>query len=138
MKRWSLGSEGRWEGLTWEGDVHRLTEVRQLGLPILAKYAILAAERSPSNLPAATTQVEDDPELVLGASSFSSFPPSTHSSFYPSLLPYPLPSLPPSILASIHPYCHPAICLTTRSPVSDVSSEASVLGTVVWASVQAL
>ena len=66
MRRWSLGSEGRWEGLTWEGDVHRLAEVRQLGLPILAEHAILAAERSPSNLPAATTQVEDDPELVLG------------------------------------------------------------------------
>lgn len=46
--------------------MHGLTEVRQLRLPVLAEHAILAAEWSPWNLPAATTQVEDDLELVRG------------------------------------------------------------------------
>lgn len=46
------------QSLTWEGDLHLLAEVRQLGLTVLTQHTILTAEIPPSRLTATTSHIE--------------------------------------------------------------------------------
>lgn len=65
MSKGAVGP-GRGEGLTWEGHLQGLAEVRQPLLPVLSQHSILAAKCAPWSLPVTSSHVESDPKLVCG------------------------------------------------------------------------